>query len=186
MLWYGVALRGSSLHFRRRDMSPSQPQYICNQRKHRDGKVNKLKVSEKVEEARANYKAEHIPTSQHRKKFAYRVYQRGSKPVRRRWMAAATASGGWLKVKDWPSRSPLMPRFRIHPKYKDNLVLRLCLLLWRHSQSGSFKKRFTTTMTYLLIFLPPRFILYIRRFQTFTFLMFGNSKVGSSELLPPE
>lgn len=108
MLWYGVALRGSSLHFRRRDMSPSQPQYICNQRKHRDEKVNKLKVSEgllKVEEARANYKAEHIPTSQHRKKFAYRGYQRGSKPVRRRWMAAATASGGWLKVKD--SRSTM-------------------------------------------------------------------------------
>lgn len=137
MLWYGVALRGSSLHFRRHDMSPSQPQFICHQREHRDEKVDKLNVSEglvKVEEAGANNKAKHIPTSQPRKTFACRSDQRGSRPVRRRWMAAATASGGWLKVKDWPSRSTLMLRVRIHSRYKDNLVSSPCLLLWRQPE----------------------------------------------------
>lgn len=97
MLWYGVALHGSRLHIGHRDMSPSQPQSIWRQRAHRDKKVNKLKVSEgllKVDEARANNKAKYIPTSLPRKRFACRGYQRVSRPVRRRWMDAATAFGG--------------------------------------------------------------------------------------------
>lgn len=48
MPWYGVALRGSSLHLRRRDMLLPQSQFIFRQRESRDEKVDKLKVSEKL------------------------------------------------------------------------------------------------------------------------------------------
>lgn len=48
MPWCGVALRGSILHLRRRDVLLPQPQFIFRQRESRDEKVDRLKVSEKL------------------------------------------------------------------------------------------------------------------------------------------